>query len=207
MKAGHDIAIDRKRSKTPPGGEMAALDPVARGRVQVLDCRSGDVAQAMAAVDELVRLGTVKLTERWGICAIKRGMSKIARDPLYRRHRFPAERSLRMQCGLYFRFPLSSLWSRTCWRPAHLDRRPPDGSRTWAEKFGRHFANEIRRRSAGRLGDGLDRLQYGHRRVDDKVEDGIDNEILALSDRRGAPAVPVRKSVTPDYIISLEDVR
>jgi len=25
--------------------------------------------------------------------------------------------------------------------------------RTWAEKFGRHFANEIRRRSAGRLGD------------------------------------------------------
>lgn len=25
--------------------------------------------------------------------------------------------------------------------------------REWAEKFGRHFANEIRRRSAGRLGD------------------------------------------------------
>ena len=25
--------------------------------------------------------------------------------------------------------------------------------RTWAEKFGRHFANDIRRRSAGRLGD------------------------------------------------------
>ena len=25
--------------------------------------------------------------------------------------------------------------------------------RTWAEKFGRHFANQIRRRSAGRLGD------------------------------------------------------
>ncbi|MGO6922964.1 UvrD-helicase domain-containing protein, partial [Rhizobium ruizarguesonis] len=38
MKAGHDIAIDRKRSTVPPGGEMAALDPVARGRVQVLDC-------------------------------------------------------------------------------------------------------------------------------------------------------------------------
>ena len=34
MKVGHDIAIDRKRSKTPPGGEMAALDSVARGRVQ-----------------------------------------------------------------------------------------------------------------------------------------------------------------------------
>ena len=54
---------------------------------------------------------------------------------------------------------------------------------------------------------GLDRLQYGHLLVDDKVEDGIDNEILALSERRGAPAVPVRKSATPDYIISLEEVR
>ena len=54
---------------------------------------------------------------------------------------------------------------------------------------------------------GLDRLQYGHLLVDDIVEDGIDNEILALGERRGAPAVPIRKSVTPDYIISLEDVR
>jgi putative transposase len=25
--------------------------------------------------------------------------------------------------------------------------------RLWAEKFGRHFANDIRKRSAGRLGD------------------------------------------------------
>ena len=54
---------------------------------------------------------------------------------------------------------------------------------------------------------GLDRLLYGHVLVDDKVEDGIDNEILALGDRRGAPALPIRKSVTPDYIISLEEVR
>ena len=74
MKAGHDIAIDRKRSKTPPGGEMAALDPVAHGRVQVLDCPSGDVAQAMAAVDELVRLSRLDPEWSWSRAAI------IARD-------------------------------------------------------------------------------------------------------------------------------
>lgn len=74
MKASHDIAIDRKRSKGPPGGEMAALDPVAHGRVQVLDCPSGDVAQAMAAVDELVRLSRLDPEWSWSRAAI------IARD-------------------------------------------------------------------------------------------------------------------------------
>ncbi|MCK8780782.1 RecQ family ATP-dependent DNA helicase [Rhizobium sp. NTR19] len=74
MKAGHDIAIDRKRSKAPPGGEMEALDPVARGRVQVLDCPSGDNAQAMTAIDELVRLSRLDPEWNWSRAAI------IARD-------------------------------------------------------------------------------------------------------------------------------
>src|SRR5690606_27724915 len=56
MKAGREITIDRKRGKATLGGEMAKLDPVAQGRVQLLDCPSGDMAQAMTAVDELVRL-------------------------------------------------------------------------------------------------------------------------------------------------------
>jgi putative transposase len=30
---------------------------------------------------------------------------------------------------------------------------PPQTVRLWAEKFGRHFANDIRKRSADRLGD------------------------------------------------------
>src|SRR5690606_12930738 len=46
MKASHDIAVDRKRAKDRPGGEMAALDPVAHGRVQVLDCPADDIVQA-----------------------------------------------------------------------------------------------------------------------------------------------------------------
>nr|WP_245319109.1 ATP-dependent helicase [Mesorhizobium temperatum] len=74
MKAGHDIAIDRKRSVAPPGGDMAALDPVAQGRVHVLDCRAGDVAQAMAAMDELVRLSRLDPEWSWSRAAI------IARD-------------------------------------------------------------------------------------------------------------------------------
>lgn len=74
MKAGHDIAIDRKRGKTPSGGEMAALDPVAQGRVQLLDCPSGHIAQAMAAVDELVRLARLDPEWNWARAAI------IARD-------------------------------------------------------------------------------------------------------------------------------
>jgi len=74
MKAGHDIAIDRERSKAPPGGEMEALDPVARGRVQVLDCPSGDNAQAMTAIDELVRLSRLDPEWSWSRAAI------IARD-------------------------------------------------------------------------------------------------------------------------------
>ena len=70
MKASHDIAVDRKRSKEPPGGDMASLDPVAQGRVQVLNCPSGDVAQAMAAVDELVRLSRLDPEWSWSRAAI-----------------------------------------------------------------------------------------------------------------------------------------
>jgi ATP-dependent DNA helicase RecQ len=74
MKAGHDIAIDRNRTKNPPGGEMMALDPVSQGRVQVLECSSDDIAQAKAALDELVRLSRVDPEWNWARTAI------IARD-------------------------------------------------------------------------------------------------------------------------------
>src|SRR5690606_11708299 len=70
MKAGHEIAIDRKRSKEPGGGDMASLDPVSQGRVQVLNCPTSDVAQAMAAVDELVRLSRLDVDWNWSRTAI-----------------------------------------------------------------------------------------------------------------------------------------
>ena len=70
--------------------------------------------------------------------------------------------------------------------------------RTWAEKFGRHFANEIRRRSAGRLGDKwhLDevvvsvagRKHWLWRAVD---QDGFVLDVLVQS-RRNAKAAAIR---------------
>lgn len=74
MKTGHDIAINRKRAKDRPGGEMAALDPVAQGRVQVLDCPADDLTQAKAALDELLRLSRLDPDWNWAKTAI------IARD-------------------------------------------------------------------------------------------------------------------------------
>ena len=93
--------------------------------------------------------GTVKLTE--GEILRLGSMSKIARDPLYRRHRFPAE-VIAQAVWLYFRFPLSlrMVEDMLAARGIIVTHQT---IRNWAEKFGRHFANEIRRRSAGRLGD------------------------------------------------------
>ncbi|GLR46071.1 hypothetical protein GCM10007880_65890 [Mesorhizobium amorphae] len=73
------------------------------------------------------------------------------RDPLYSRHRFPAE-IIAQAVWLYFRFPLSlrlveDMLAARGIIVTHLTIR------TWAEKFGRHFAKKIKRRSAGRLGD------------------------------------------------------
>lgn len=58
------------------------------------------------------------------------------RDPLYRRHRFPL--SLRMVEDLLAARGIIVLHQTV---------------RLWAEKFDRTFANEIRRRSSGLLGD------------------------------------------------------
>jgi transposase-like protein len=78
-------------------------------------------------------------------------MTRSARDPLYRRHRFPAE-VIAHAVWLYFRFPLSPrmVEDMLAARGIIVSHQTV---RLWAEKFGRQFANDIRRRSAGRLGD------------------------------------------------------
>ncbi len=73
MKAGHDITVNRARAKAMPGGDWAALDPVAQGRVTLLDA-GGDAAQAIAALDELMRLSQLDPDWSWRRCAV------IARD-------------------------------------------------------------------------------------------------------------------------------
>ncbi len=74
MKAGHDITVNRARAKAPPGGDWAALDAVAQGRVSLIDCGPGDAAQAVAALDDLIRLSRLDPDWSWRRVAI------IARD-------------------------------------------------------------------------------------------------------------------------------
>ncbi|ACM39802.1 MULTISPECIES: IS6 family transposase [Rhizobium/Agrobacterium group] len=78
-------------------------------------------------------------------------MTQTVRDPLYRRHRFPAE-VIAHVVWLYLRFPLSlrMVEDLLAARGIIVSHQTV---RLWAEKFGRRFANEIRRRSAGKLGD------------------------------------------------------
>jgi len=76
-------------------------------------------------------------------------MSKI-RNSLYRGHRFPAE-VIAHAVWLYFRFPLSlrMVEDLLAGRGIMVSH---ETVRRWAEKFGRDFANKIRRR-APQFGD------------------------------------------------------
>lgn len=79
MKQGHDITVDKARLKAPPGGELASVDPVVQGRVQILGCPAGNDAQAMAALDELVRLSRLIPDWSWSRAAIiSRDWQKLA---------------------------------------------------------------------------------------------------------------------------------
>mgnify|MGYP003377073443 CR=1 FL=1 len=73
MKAGHDITVNRARAKAISGGDWAAMDPVAQGRVSLRDA-GGEAAQAVAALDELQRLSKLDSDWSWRRCAV------IARD-------------------------------------------------------------------------------------------------------------------------------
>lgn len=74
MKTGHGISVDQSRQKEPAGGVMESLDPIAQGRVQILGCPAGNDDQALAAINELIRLS--KLIPDWSW----RGAAIISRD-------------------------------------------------------------------------------------------------------------------------------
>ena len=77
MKTGHPIAVDRNRAKEPPGGRWAAIDPVGRGKVQVLPGGDNPISQAQVAVAELQRLLGLPSNWQWSTCAV------VARDWSY----------------------------------------------------------------------------------------------------------------------------
>ena len=70
MKTGHPIHIDRARTRAPPGGDWETLDPVARGRVQILPSPPDPIAQAQAAMTELRRLSELAPDWDWSTCAV-----------------------------------------------------------------------------------------------------------------------------------------
>ncbi len=79
MKVDHPIVINDARQQAPHGGEMTGRDPVAQGRVQILECPPGNDAQAMAAIDELRRLSTLVPDWNWARTAIiSRDWCKLA---------------------------------------------------------------------------------------------------------------------------------
>ena len=70
MKAGHPIRVDRVRESDPPGGAWADLDPVSRGRVQILPAGGDPVGQARAVMAELLRLSGLAQEWDWSRCAV-----------------------------------------------------------------------------------------------------------------------------------------
>ena len=73
MKVDHPIEINRDRRREALGGEWTARDPVAKGRVQVLDAGANDQTQALAAIAELQRLRALAAQAGdwdWRRCAV-----------------------------------------------------------------------------------------------------------------------------------------
>ncbi|WP_419864653.1 RecQ family ATP-dependent DNA helicase [Candidatus Poriferisodalis sp.] len=70
MKTGHAIRIDRARRGEPAGGDWESLDPVAKGRVQMLHPAEDFITQAQAAMVELRRLEGLAPNWNWANCAV-----------------------------------------------------------------------------------------------------------------------------------------
>jgi ATP-dependent DNA helicase RecQ len=70
MKAVHPITIDRVRTKAHAGGDWEGIDPVSRGRVQVLPAGENAMTQAVAVMSELHRLSALGADWDWCSTAV-----------------------------------------------------------------------------------------------------------------------------------------
>ena len=70
MKAGHDIVVNQSRTKDRAGGDLERLDPIGRGRVQILRAPNDEAIQAVMAVSELERLSRQIPNWRWDKAAV-----------------------------------------------------------------------------------------------------------------------------------------
>ncbi|MDR2789141.1 MAG: ATP-dependent helicase, partial [Candidatus Accumulibacter sp.] len=97
MKQGQEIRIDHARRKPPEGGAWAARDPLAAGRVHVLEVPDDSRQEAAMALDELQRLHALLADDgeagQWGRFAViaRRWEDLAAFAALCRRRNIPAE--------------------------------------------------------------------------------------------------------------------
>ena len=70
MKREHPIHVNPARAKEPAGGAWSELDPVARGRVQIMPAGETPITQAQAVISELKRLSTLSPDWNWSACAV-----------------------------------------------------------------------------------------------------------------------------------------
>ena len=70
MKAEHPIVINRARAKTPLGGDWESIDPVGKGRVQILPSGNNPTMQAVAVMTELQRLSDLVPDWDWSSAAV-----------------------------------------------------------------------------------------------------------------------------------------
>jgi putative transposase len=91
--------------------------------------------------------GTIKLTNLEPVIGYGAAMP-ISRDPLYRRHRFPAE-VISYAVWLYFRFPLSLRMVEEMLAARGICVTY-ETVRQWGKKFGKAFSDQIRKRAPAR---------------------------------------------------------
>ncbi len=70
MKTDHPIKINQQRRKHPVGGQWETVDPVGRGRVQILLVGAPIANQTHAVVAELKRLSKCSDDWNWAKCAV-----------------------------------------------------------------------------------------------------------------------------------------
>mgnify|MGYP003608945563 CR=1 FL=1 len=68
MKAAQPIRIDRARRQLPPGGAWTKIDPLTKGRVQILPVGHDARTQAVAVLGELQRLAGLSTDWDWARC-------------------------------------------------------------------------------------------------------------------------------------------
>ncbi len=69
MKQQHPIKVNQGRENLPAGGRWEKLDPLAKGRVQVISCQN-EIAQAQAVKQELSRIKQLETSLDWSQCAV-----------------------------------------------------------------------------------------------------------------------------------------